>query len=824
MAVLESPKRGRAGIWLVLCAMLSGFVANAQSQGAPDDTREETVPEDDAESPAATSGARARIIEEVMVTAQKREQSLRDVPIAISAFSGDRLSELDVVDTRDLQRLVPGFNANESGRGSTLFTLRGVGFTDTTYTATSTVGTYVDEINIPYSVMTRGANIDIQRVEVLKGPQGILYGRNTTGGLINYVSNKPTTEFEAGSTVTYQRFDHYETDNYISGPILDSLLGRFAFKYVRSYEGWQISRTRPDDTLGEVDKLSGRLSLEWSPLDSLRVDFRFEGWHDHSDPHAPQVVGIIPGNPFLGEEGLPEEIRNYPFFTDDADPREADWPVKGETFPGHLDDDFFLVAIKSIWNITDSMEFTTILSHLEQESDDSPQLQGFHITETDLITNATIYTDALEMRLSDRWWNERFYWSLGINLSKDDAYEEQFADTTNAGALFSGFRPPGEERNPISDKVIIIGEPEIEQRAVFLNTDTDITDSLTLNLGARYTENDQTFWSCTLEPENAEGEIGLSETFTLLSFQTAAEYQNETGQPGDPQIIEPGECFSLGEDGNNRPFTDELNESNVSGRAALSWRVGDNLYFASVSRGYKAGGFPVLNAGRKAQLKPVTQEELLAYELGTKLSFFDGVFRPNLTGFYYDYTDKQLLTKILDETFGPLPILQNAPRSHVYGIELDFDFRPIDGLLLAFAGSYVKTEIDEFVGRNSEGEPQDFTDMPFNYSPERQFSFLAQYVRPVFDMFEVGVAADYYYTGETNGAIDQNPLLDMDAYDSIGARAFLGAIDKKWKVTVFGRNLENELKNLGTNSWSEAVTRHVDRPRTFGITINYRWR
>src|SRR6202008_3637134 len=162
-------------------------------------------------------------LEEIIVTAQKRSEKIDDVPIAISAFGGETLNQLGVTDTRDLARLVPGFNANESGRGSTLFTMRGVGFADTTYTATNTVGTYIDEVNLPYSVMTRGANLDIQRVEVLKGPQGTLYGRNTTGGLINYIAKAPTDEFEAGTITSYGRFNTVESENYLSGPILDSL-------------------------------------------------------------------------------------------------------------------------------------------------------------------------------------------------------------------------------------------------------------------------------------------------------------------------------------------------------------------------------------------------------------------------------------------------------------------------------------------------------------------------------------------------------------------------------------------------------------------------
>lgn len=319
--------------------------------------------------------------------------------------------------------------------------------------------------------------------------------------------------------------------------------------------------------------------------------------------------------------------------------------------------------------------------------------------------------------------------------------------------------------------------------------------------------------------------VGLSNVFTGLSIAAAAQFMaNNPGQMGRPSVVMKGDCFPLGEDGNNDPFVGELDEDNVSGRAALSWEPGeDALYFVAISRGFKAGGFPVLNPARKAQLVPVVQEELLSYELGTKLSFLDRMLRTNLTTFFYDYTDKQLLTKTLDQVFGPLPILQNAPESHIYGVELDAQVSPFDGFYFAFAGSYIKTKIDEFVGRNSEGNVQDFAGKPFNFAPEWQLSAVADYTWALNQRLDLGVGVDYYYTSDTNGAIDQNPLLQMNEYGLLGARVHLGQNDGRWTATVFGRNLTNELANLGSNSFSEAVTRHVARPRTVGVSIQYLW-
>jgi iron complex outermembrane recepter protein len=811
----------RMGVWLVVASVLTSRTLWAQDAvtGAEPSAAPAGVT---TEAPKPWGG-----IEEIVVTAQKRAQNIDDVPIAISAFDSNMLVDLGVTDTRDLMRLVPGLNANESGRNTTLFTLRGVGFTDTTYTATNTVGSYIDEVNLPYSIMTRGANLDVERVEVLKGPQGTLYGRNTTGGLINYIAKRPTDHLELGTTTSLSRFWTLESENFASGPILSTLKGRFAFKTVQGFEGWQISQTRPDDTLGEQDKWSGRVTLDWDPLENLVFQVRVEGWRDHSDPQAPQIVGIIPGNPFIGELGLAPEIAAYPLIPQKgADPRIADWPETGP-FPGTLQDQFLMQSVKMIWDVTETGTLTAIASHLRMDSDGSPQLQGFHITETDLVTTANIDTFAAELRYSDKLWDDRISWMLGVNASHDDATELERAFTENAGALFANIQIPS-GGNPITDLVDLRGRPKIDQQAIFLNTDTAITDTLSLNLGVRYTRNQEDFKFCATEPvdanQNRPEAFGLSQVFTILSAQAAATYLAETGMPGQPSIVVKGDCFSLGEDGNNDPFVDELDEDNVSGRGALSWAPTDDyLLFASVSRGFKAGGFPVLNPARKAQLVPVTQEELLAYELGSKLSFFERRLHVNLTGFYYDYTDKQLLTKTLDDVFGPLPILQNAPESHVYGIELDFQTTPYEGLYLAFAGSYIKTEIDEFVGRNSEGNVQDFAGKEFNYAPELQLSFVGDYTRPVTDVIDAGISIDYYKSSDTNGAIDGNPLLQMNGYHLLGGRLHVGKNDGKLVGSIFARNITNALANVGTNSWSEAVTRAVAKPLWYGVSVSYLW-
>ena len=157
----------------------------------------------------STGSARATnsVIEEVIVTAQKREESINDVGMSIQTATGEKLNDLGITDTADLYKVVTGFSSNVTYYGTSIYTIRGVGFQDTALASGPTVSVYLDQMPLPFSALTQGVILDIARVEVLKGPQGTLFGQNSTGGAVNYIANKPTTEFESGIDLSYGRFN-----------------------------------------------------------------------------------------------------------------------------------------------------------------------------------------------------------------------------------------------------------------------------------------------------------------------------------------------------------------------------------------------------------------------------------------------------------------------------------------------------------------------------------------------------------------------------------------------------------------------------------------
>jgi len=239
-----------------------------------------------------TEVARRDDRDRIVVTARKREETADTVPMSITAVSGERLVELGVTDNVSLTRVIPGFVAANTYFGSPVYYLRGVGFYDTAMAARPAVSLYWDETPIPFAVMALGTTLDLERVEVLKGPQGTLFGSNATGGAINFVAAGPTDDFAAGADFSYGRFNETIVGGYVSGPITDTFGGRVAISR-RTADEWQQSYTS-DATNGAVDITSARVTLDWNPTTPLDLRFTLGGTHDQSDTIAPQLIGKVP--------------------------------------------------------------------------------------------------------------------------------------------------------------------------------------------------------------------------------------------------------------------------------------------------------------------------------------------------------------------------------------------------------------------------------------------------------------------------------------------------------------------------------------------------
>jgi outer membrane receptor protein involved in Fe transport len=298
-----------------------------------------------AESQAQSASGQA---DDIVVTAQKREQAAQDVGASVASLSGQSARERGIASIEDLEHVVPGLTFARTTAGPPVLTLRGVGFYDSTLSASPAVSVYLDESPLALPSYLQVGVIDIQRVEVLEGPQGTLYGQNSTGGAINYIAAKPTSRLQEGGTLSFGRFDTLEAEGYVSGPLSHTLKARLALKTVQGGD-WQRSYTRPD-TNGATHQGAARAIIEWEPSPGVRMSLNVNGWIDRSDTQAVQLIKVACAN----APTCVNALQTYP--TAPANARAADWTP---FYPG-AHDMFFQTTLRSDIVLTPTVTLTTI--------------------------------------------------------------------------------------------------------------------------------------------------------------------------------------------------------------------------------------------------------------------------------------------------------------------------------------------------------------------------------------------------------------------------------------------------------------------------------
>ncbi len=784
-------------------------------------------------------------ISEVVVTAQKRLQNIQNVGMSIQAASGDALVKLGVTDTRDLVKIVPGLSYGGGFSGVPVFSIRGVGYADVSLQSSPTVSINEDEVPLPFAVESAGSTLDLQRVEVLKGPQGTLFGENATGGAINYIAAKPTDHFDAGFDASYGRFNTANLEGYVSGPVTDTLDMRLALKTIQS-GGWQQSQSRPGDTLGAQDFTTGRFSVLWKPTPRLRVLATLSGFLDNSQTQAPQFYGYrqFDANP------LAPGFAAQPVAPDND--RAADWdtcintslnvlspqaknalPVRSQCVDYSKDNNLYKGTLRTDYDLSDSLTVTSLTSFQHFNYYNPFEGDGTPYTDYSNIETGRIRAIYQELRLSGNF-GGRGNWIVGGNFENDDVVEHdlQVFDQSSISPLtIPGLFPPLTLGNS--------GLYQAESRntyAAFAHGEYPITSTLTLNSGIRFTQTNIFDTGAELDAGNGDAAQAALETQVIDQFLSS-------GMIVSPPVLpSPGGATSLGPGPDFIPgyFHGHLNQNNVSWRVGLDWKIAPGiLLYGNVSKGYKAGSFPQLAATLQSQYTPVTQEGLLAYEAGFKTDLFDRTLQLNGAGFYYDYDDKQITGDTDDPVFGPLPILVNIPKSHVVGFELSASWRPMEGFTVTPGVSYAHTEIDGCSGGNTNLALPGCHDGNFyvyNYIPmvqnvtgeqfpgvsELQADVDAQYEWTVRNDVKAFVGANVNYQGPNNSGFGNLPILHVDGYALVDLRA--GLENGNWRFQLWGRNVLDQFYVNNKVAVVDAYVRYTGMPATFGATISYRFK
>lgn len=742
------------------------------------------------------AGADEAVGGEIIVTATKRAESVNDVPMSITAASGDDLVAAGIRGAEDLGKIVPGFTFTQSAYSTPVYSLRGVGFYNYDIASTPTVTVYQDEAPLAFSAMSRGAGFDLERVEVLKGPQGLLFGSNSTGGAVNYVAARPTNTLAAGVDASFGRFNAWELGGFVSAPLADGVGLRVAARHEGSGE-WQRSATRPTDGNGKRNFTQFRALLDIAAGDRLTVKLGATAFWDKSDVQGAQLIQV---NPLLPPFVNPL-LLTQPLVTNDA--RVGDWTAG--TNPKRDDRQWHLSA-RVDYELTDDITVTSLTSYADYRQDDLVDPDGTALVLVDTRDEVTIKAFFQELRLSGEFGNGS-RWIVGGNYERNKVREVQSLRSTQASgfapfAIFFGL--------PIPDLIPISSDQLFKNYAAFANLDLAVTDTVTVHGGLRYTDTSDDFTGCTGNSANGSLAIGLG----ILS-------------QGNPFALGPNPvCTQLDQNLQPAITRSKLAEDN------LSWRVGvdfqpnrDTLLYANVSRGYKIGAFPLIPASSVTQYTPVTQEKLTAYEAGFKLSLADRKVQLNGAVFHYDYRDKQALGSVIltPNIFGPLNLLVNIPKSKVSGAELQLAVRPVSGLTLNAGVTYVDSEIGNFTNFDPFGAVRNFQGEAFPNTPKWQWTAAADYEFPVSASINGFVGASASGRSATNGALGENAILAISGYTLLDLRAGVASADNRWKVSVWGRNVTD--KYYWTNAYkiADVSARFAGMPATYGATVSFRY-
>jgi iron complex outermembrane recepter protein len=753
-----------------------------------------TSPSTSDNSPSSSTGE----LPEIMVTAQKRTERLDDVPLSITALSDDQMSKQGIDDVADLQKVVPGFSYRLSQNGTPILQIRGIGFYDEQVAVSPTVTVYVDQVPLPYGRMIEGASLDLERVEVLKGPQGTLFGQNSTAGAINYIAAKPTSTFQAGGDLDYGRFNAVNVGGFVSGPLADTVTARFAFRS-ETRGDWQYNRD-DTDTLGRKDFQTARLLLDWKPIEALKVEFNINGWIDKSDTLMSQAREYLPVSPVppmttvtrLTAAGL----TNYPYLTTDNN-RAADWNA-GVDFA--RDDHFFQTAMRVDYALSDNLKVVSISSYNNLVVLDPIDADGTDVQALTVHQSGSISSASQELRLEGT--TDPLEWIVGGNYQRDRNLETQY--TLLDGSNSQAPTPSGTWIH--FDGLNLLNDQQIRTASGFANATLKFSDQWSVQSAIRYTSQDFGFAGC------------LADNGTPTGFRLAV--------PGVP----PGGCATFLPSGVPGLYKTALDQDNVSWRGGLNYKPdADSLLYATVTKGFKSGSFGTLPAVSYEQFKPVSQESVIAYETGFKTTFDNRRFDASGAAFYYDYDNKQIQGYVVVPPFGNLPYLVNVPKSRVAGGEFQLTAMPIEGLRVTLGGTFLSTKVKgtALVGSpfgaivNANGEALPAT-------PKWQGMTDAEYDFPLGNLVAF-VGASYSYQSGSNAAFgaDTGPAGSGDwfyirGYGLLGARAGV-SIHDKYRIQLYGENITD------TNYWNnvthiyDTVDRIYGFPATFGIRASARF-
>ena len=759
-------------------------------------------------------------LEEITVTARRREESLQSTPVAVTALTGEALETRGAASVDAVSQFVPnvqfdGAAALSGGAYNATVFIRGIGQNDFAIFSDPGAAMYLDGVYLGRSIGGIMDAVDLQCVEVLRGPQGTLFGRNTIGGAVNIVSRQPSDEFEGEVSLTGGRFNRFDGKAVVNIPLSDTFATRFTVASINR-DGYQKRLTDGEDP-GDRDARIGRVQALWNASENLDFTLSLDATRVRQNSAPLTLIDVAPvGVPFMNlynglvAPGLgiaaPNGVSsvNASWRTADIDqtwaggPSVNDLDARGASLT--VDWDLGAVAIKSI---TAYRELEALFA---RDGDNTP----FTFRET--INDDDQDQFSQELQLAGTSFDDRLTWLVGAYYFDESAQEEGKANlalgtfaalealTLPPGTTWCGLPGPnpraiaacpppplrfGGAGNPnnigVDVGVDLFTRVANESFALFGQGTFDITDRLSVTAGLRWTKDDK--------------EVQLV------------------------HLREASGRYVVGAPGTQDTFVEEWSE--VTPKLGLELQLTDDaLLYVSYAKGYKSGGFNARPLSGIAEVQtPYDPEIVDSYEVGAKTGWWDGRVTANFAAFFNDYTDMQLTINATPQNF-----VRNAGEAEIKGAELEIVARLARGFDVNVAAGYLDAEYTELDPQLATLNPPLTADKKLVKAPDWTLSAGMQYRFDV-GAGEIVLRGDWAYKSKVFHDVFNDARLAQEAFDLFNAYAAFTTSNRHWEIAVFGTNLSDERYRLSGNSsvgfgLAEST---FSPPREWGATLRYRF-
>ncbi len=721
-------------------------------------------------------------LEELIVTAQKRSESVQDIPISVAAFSDEQLNALGITQSGELGQFVPGLEiGNSSGEGSQLILfLRGAGLNDLNTNNAGPVGIYSDEVYVSSPALSPFQLFDAERVEVLKGPQGTIYGRNTTGGAVKFITKKPTQERKYSGRWRIGNQGRQTLEASASGALTETVSARVAV-IKQDADGFGTNLIDGSNTNG-VDSGAYRALVQYEPNDNLKVLVNLHGAKVDSQASSFSPLGTL--DPTTGEVCSDIRIAANEC-VDRFGYRSPDNELDGNYNQiGNVDLDSKGAYVQVDYDFGDNT-FTSVTAYdqvdrtLLEESDGSPN----SLLAIDYGVSSDTFSQ--EFRLTGS--TDTIDWLAGAYYLNETIDQNQTIDLFRSLRVLTGGAPDilGETTGAPTFFARSVNQQRLETAAVYTQFSFQLNEDFSLTLGGRYTD------------ETRE-------------FDALAQFE----EPGSDPIV-------------NYDFRDlETSADAFSYRAALEYKPNyTTLFYGSASRGFKSGGFnggflSISPEGSRRQLEPFDPEFLTAFELGVKADFLDSRVRVNAALFLNEFSDLQVFSQINQGTI-PVLVLDNASDAESKGLEIEASAIIIDGLTASLSAAFIDSELKNFVASDT---GLDFSGNSIAQTPETSISGILAYERGLSNGGTFNAQASFAYKDDLFFGTENNPLVGQSAYTLFNTRFAYTSPSEQWTFAAFINNLTDERYATNVSDIRDITASYVRTfglPRTYGLELTF---